>query len=345
MARADFFDTLHKGEIEGNLSQEEIRLLLSAEDPEEEETLLGTADRVRHRWVGNEVHLRGIVEFSNFCVQNCLYCGLRRDNLRLQRYRMTLPEVLKSAREIQAYGIPTVVLQSGEDSWFTRDKITELISRIKEETGLTITLSLGERSFAEYKEWKRAGADRYLLKFETSSFGRFRDLRPGRELDQRLQRLEWLKELGYQVGSGNIVGLPEQTPEDLVRDLLLFKEKNFDMIGIGPFIAHPQTPLARKPSGDAGTALRVLAVARLLTRDTNLPATTALGILEPGARRKALMAGANVIMPDLTPTRYRRYYDLYPGKTRKGQRLREIKGEILAIGRTIGHGPGGRSSA
>jgi biotin synthase len=344
MAHRDFFEILQKAENRANLSAAEILSLLAIGNTEEEELLRQTADRVRKKYVGEEVHLRGIIEFSNHCTQNCLYCGLRRDNLRLPRYRMTPAEILETAERVREEGIQTVVLQSGEDPGFTGKGLAELIGAIKRLTGLAITLSVGERSCDEMKAWREAGADRYLLKQETASPALFRYLRPGRELSQRLEQLKWLKELDYEVGSGNMVGLPGQTDADLAEDIFLFKENDYDMIGTGPFIAHPQSPLSRAANGRPEKVLRVLAVTRILTGDTHLPATTATGILSPEGRRKALLGGANVIMPDMTPDKYRPHYDLYPGRTQKGMDAKGAKDFILSLGRTVGRGPGGRKS-
>ena len=236
----------------------------------------------------------------------------------------------------------TIVLQSGEDPWFTRGRIIERIRSIKEDTDVAITLSVGERSYADYLAWKEAGADRYLLKHETSSPTLFRALRPGRELGERLQALRWLRELGYEVGSGNMVGLPGQTDEDLARDIQLFVQYDFDMIGIGPFIVHPQTPLARAASGQLHRTLKVLAIIRIITRDTNLPATTAAGILDQNGRRWALSAGANVVMPDITPPNYRRHYEIYPGKARVTLDRHALTEMIFSLGRRISQGAGAR---
>jgi len=344
MANWDFYNTLQKGEDKGVLSPAEIFFLLSSAKPEEEELLFRTADRVRARYVGEDVHLRGIIEFSNICIQNCLYCGLRRDNIHLPRYRMTPDEILETAERVQGEGMQTVVLQSGEDPWFTGKRMAEIVSAIKQQTGMAITLSIGERSYDEMKAWREAGADRYLLKQETASPVLFRHLRPGRELSQRLARLRWLKDLGYEVGSGNMVGLPGQTDEDLADDVFLFKENDYDMVGTGPFIAHPQSPLAGAANGRIEKVLRVLAITRILTRDTNLPATTATGILFSEGRRKALLGGANVIMPDMTPEKYKQYYDLYPGRSQPGMKLKEARGFILSMERTVGQGTGRRRS-
>jgi biotin synthase len=342
MMRERFRQILQAGERGEELSSPDLDFLLSAGDPEEDEALFQTADRVRQEKMGNEVHLRGIVEFSNICVQNCLYCGLRRDNRRLRRYRMTPGEILDCAREAVGVGLKTVVLQSGEDPWFSRDRLSGLIRRIKEETGLVVTLSVGERPAEHYRAWKRAGADRYLLKQETASPALYARLRPGRTLNERLDSLRALTGLGYEVGSGNMVGLPGQTAKDLVSDIQLFKEWDFDMIGIGPFIPHPSTPLAESPPGDLHRSLKILAVTRIVTGDTHLPATTASGVLDPRGRKKALLAGANVIMPDITPLKYREHYEIYPGKTQSHGGMEPLILMINSLGRVIGQGAGNR---
>ena len=342
MVRQEFLHTIRAG-VEGNeLSFKGILLLLSSKEREENELLWAAADWVRQNWVGDEIHLRGIVEFSNFCVQNCLYCGLRRDNHRLVRYRMSTAEIVQAAKKARSQGLQTIVLQSGEDPWFTRDRLSDLIRDIKEQTNLSITLAVGERRYADYYAWKKAGADRYLLKHETALTDLFKTLRPGHKLGKRLKALRWLQELEYEVGSGNMVGLPGQTDEDLAADIQLFRELDFDMIGIGPFIAHPQTPLAAAGNGELEKALKVLAITRIITKDTNLPATTAMGVLKSEGQRKALLAGANVIMPNLTPPVYRCHYQVYPGKEYPALEIEATKNMILTISRRIGRGNGHR---
>jgi len=342
MVRPEFLHTLRAGEEGQRLSKKDILFLLSTKGKEEKEILYGTAERVREAYIGNSVHLRGIIEFSNFCVQNCLYCGLRRDNHELVRYRMAPAEIVRVARKGKSRGLHTLVLQSGEDPWFTRGRMAELIREIKDQTGLAITLSVGERTYGEYLAWKKAGVDRYLLKHETSNPRLFRRLRPGRELGDRLISLRWLQELGYEVGSGNMVGLPGQTMGDLVEDIQIFKKQDFDMIGIGPFLAHPRTPLNWAENGQLDDTLKVLAITRIITRDTNLPATTALRLLDPRGQRKALLAGANVLMPDLTPPGYRKHYQIYPGRDKKSPTIEEIRQMTLALRRKISQGAGGR---
>ena len=307
--------------------------------------LFAAADRVRKKQVGDEIFLRGIIEFSNFCDRNCLYCGLRKGNDKLSRYRMTDDEILNTAQEIKKSRVPTVVLQSGEDSFFSADKISQLIEKIKSETGLIITLSVGERSAADFQAFQQAGANRYLLKHETASVELYKYLRPGCQLDKRMQCLRSLKHLGFETGTGNMVGLPGQTPEILADDLLFMKQLDADMLGIGPFIAHPDTPLAGIENDDIELTLRVLAVARLLTRDTNIPATTALATLHPQGRLLALQAGANVVMPDFTPDIYKSRYDIYPGKTDIGtaeEIIERLKIDIHSLGRSLNFSIGNR---
>lgn len=309
--------------------------------------LFAAADRVRKRNVGDEIFLRGIIEFSNVCERNCLYCGLRQANKSLSRYRMTDEEILATAQDIAETRIATVVLQSGEDSHYATDHICRLIERVKSETGLVVTLSIGEKSPADLRAFKQAGASRYLLRHETASPDLYKYLRPGCLLDKRVQCLQSLKSLGFETGAGNMVGLPGQTYEILADDLLLMKLLDADMLGIGPFIAHPDTPLAGIENDDIELTLRVLAVARLLTRNTNIPATTALAVINPSGRLQALQTGANVFMPDFTPQSYRNRYDIYPGKTTTesaGSIMRRLEGDFHSIGRKVDFSAGDRSS-
>ncbi len=335
---------LLKAEIGKPLSREEIIDLLKMPG-EYSEDLFATADRIRENEVGNEIFLRGIIEFSNVCERNCLYCGLRKANDKLERYRMTDEEILETAREIKAAGISTVVLQSGEDSHYTAGHICNLVRAIKEETGLVITLSLGERPQEDYKAFGEAGANRYLLKHETASPELYKYLRPGCRLDHRVSCLKTIKALGFETGTGNMVGLPGQTYDILADDLLLMKILDADMLGIGPFIAHPDTPLTGIDNDDLELTLRVIAIARLLTRNTNIPATTALATLNPFGRLHALQAGANVVMPDFTPQQYKSRYDIYPGRADVGSArdiIVKLEKDFQTIGRTINYSVGHR---
>ncbi len=311
---------------------------------EEARSLHREADRVRHETVGDEVHLRALIEFSNHCRCHCRYCGLRADNTALNRYRMSPGEVLDNVVAAHDLGLRTVVLQSGEDLHWSAEMLAELIADIKRRTKMAITLSVGERPREDYLCWRKAGADRYLLKHETSDPDLYRALHPGAELHTRLNCLETLLELGYQVGSGCIVGLPGQTPAILARDLLLIRDLGLHMTGIGPLISHPATPLADCPSGDVEAVLNMMALLRLLVPDIMMPATTALETLSSGGRILGLQCGANVLMPNMTMRCYAMDYEIYPGKKAPSHSLQaELAAAQVAVaqaGRTIADGPG-----
>lgn len=328
------------------LGREEIIRLLTLTDPLDIDELFKAADQVRQDYVGDEIFLRGIIEFSSYCRNNCLYCGLRRDNLEIERYRIPDDEILELARAIEARGCTTVVLQSGEDPFYTRKRLYGIISRITDETSLAVTLSLGERTYEDLHAFKAAGADRYLLRHETASRSLFASLCPGRSLDTRIECLHHLRELGYEVGSGCMVGLPGQTVEDLADDVMLIRKLNIDMVGIGPFIPHDQTPLKAHPAGDVDMVLKMVALVRLVTRDANIPSTTALGVLDKETRKRAFHAGANVFMPVFTPHSYAKDYEIYPGKGLVSSDARKTLDSYLeffrSMGRPIGKGKGFR---
>lgn len=324
------------------------------------EKLWQEADRIRSANVGIAVFLRGLIEISNYCRQKCHYCGLRAENRQLQRYRMSTDEILICARQAKKLGYGTVVLQAGEDAGITQDWMTALILKIKHETGLAITLSLGERNLDELQAWRIAGADRYLLRFETSNQKLFKLIHPGRigssTTSDRIYLLKELRRMGYEIGSGVMIGIPGQSYDDLVADLELFQELDLDMIGIGPFIAHPNTPLGNQqndlylpaelqvPNTELMT-YKVLALTRLVCPRANLPSTTALASLnyEQG-RELGLMRGANIVMPNLTPPHYRKLYEIYPAKACIRESFEQfhaiIKIRIASINRSIGIGPG-----
>ncbi len=304
LSRPEGFEDLGKEEI--------CRLLLS--EGADKELLFSCADRIREHHVGNEVHLRGIIEFSNHCIKNCFYCGLRRDNDAAERYRMTADEIADAAVAGAQAGLKTIVLQSGEDPFFTADMLARLIARLKDEHDVAITMSVGDRTREEYALMRDAGADRYLLKHETADPEAFSRLRPGTTLDGRIRHLVWLKELGFQVGSGCMIGLPGQTADTLADDILLLKRLDVEMAGFGPFIPHGDTPLASCTGGDVDMTLKTLAVARIMLPFTHFPATTALGTIDPEGRQRALKCGANVVMPNITPVRYKKLYEIYPNK-------------------------------
>ena len=271
------------------------------------------ADEVRREAVGDDVHLRGLIEFSNICRNDCLYCGIRRGNRQVQRYRMTEDELVETATRAAALGFQTIVLQSGEDMHFDQTRLCRIIEQIKR-LDVALTLSVGERDYEDYKAFREAGADRYLMRIETTDRDLYHRLNPGMSWERRHECLLMIRELGFELGSGIMVGLPGQTVESVAEDLLYLKDICIDMAGIGPFIPHPETPLAGELGGTLEQALRTMAVMRLLMPDINIPATTAMESLHPQGRILALKAGANVVMPNVTEGEYRRLYELYPGK-------------------------------
>lgn len=338
-------DLLCRAEQLHELTLPELTALLADADPAAEAALAAAADRVRAAFVGAGVHLRGLIEFSNICRQSCMYCGLRRDNAAVHRYRLTPAEILALAEKARDYGYRTVVLQSGEDAWFTADRLAALLRRIKA-LGLVITLSIGERSCEEYQMLRAAGADRFLLRIETTDAQLYARLHPGMSFAHRLQCLQELRSLGYEVGTGCLVGLPGQSIESIARDILFFQELDADMVGIGPLIPNGDTPLADAAPGDFHLTRRVVALLRLLLPEANIPATTAMETLQPDARRIILQSGANVVMPNVTEGDYRRWYALYPGKICVKDTPEDCRGcleaKIQSIGRSIAQDAGFR---
>lgn len=325
----------------GELSRADIVHLLN-EAPASE--VYARADAVRQAALGSDVHLRGLIEFSNICRNDCLYCGIRRGNKVVTRYRMDDDELVETARRAVDIGFKTIVLQSGEDLHYDKDRMCRIVERIKA-MDVALTLSIGERDYGDYQAFRNAGADRYLMRIETTDVDLYERLNPGMSWQHRHDCLLMIRDLGYELGSGIMVGLPGQTVESIADDLLYLKDIGVDMAGIGPFIPHPQTPLAHEPGGTLEMALRTMAVMRLLMPDINIPATTAMESLHPQGRLMALQAGANVVMPNVTEGEYRRLYELYPGKICVNDtpiHCRTCIGlKIQSIGRTIGQGRGG----
>ncbi|MDD3593200.1 MAG: [FeFe] hydrogenase H-cluster radical SAM maturase HydE [Candidatus Gastranaerophilales bacterium] len=331
-------EILQKASEAHNLSKEEILLLLREE--KNPGLIFQTADEVRKKYIGDEIHLRGLIEFSNICKCDCIYCGLRYENKHLERYRLSKDEIIDFARKGAEMGYKTVVMQSGEDIYFNTDLMCEIIKEVKK-FDLAITLSIGERSYEDYKDFKEAGADRYLLRIETTDKDLYNTMHPDMSFDNRLQCLKNLKSLGYEVGSGCLVGLPEQTLSSLADDIFFFKNNDFDMIGIGPFIPNPNTPLAgfEGQYDNFTLSLKVMAITRLLLPDINIPATTAMETLNPNGRIIALKSGANVVMPNITEGDYRRKYEIYPNKICINDTPSKcrgcISGKINMIGRKV----------
>lgn len=316
-------------------------------DDRQNEWLFSLADKVRRENVGDEVHLRGLIEFSNICHCFCKYCGLRCENKELDRYRILPDDIVKYAQKAVEMGYKTIVLQSGEDAFYTRKILCDIIKRIKE-FDVALTLSIGERSFDDYKAFRDCGADRYLIRIETTDKDLYKKMHPNMSFDNRVRCLKDLRKLGFEVGTGCLVGLPEQTVESLADDILFFKEINADMVGIGPFIAHPHTPLKDTANGNFTLALKIMALTRILLKNINIPATTAMETLNPNGRIIALQSGANVVMPNVTTTEYRAKYEIYPNKIcineNPSQCFHCISGKIKSIGRTVSTGYGFRKN-
>lgn len=288
--------------------------LLSTSDKSKIQNLLAFADNVRDNNVGDEVFFRGVIEISNYCEANCYFCGIREDNFSIPRYRMKPDEILEAMKLISNLGIKSIILKSGKDTFFDTDLIAYLIYQIKKDYELNITLSLEERGIDEYKTWRIAGADRYLLKHESSNAINLRgDIRRMR-IDTRSQQLNYLKRLGYKVGYGIMVGLPKQEIPDIADDLLLLHNLQVNMAIIAPFIAAPFTPYQNYPNGDVELTLRTLAIARILLPTAYIPSPKALENLDSASRISAFKCGANVAMLNFTPSPYRGKFIMYPKK-------------------------------
>ncbi len=307
-------------------------------DDSNNDWLFSLADKTREEYVGDEVHLRGLIEFSNICKRQCKYCGLRCEDKFIDRYRISKENIISYAEHAVNMGYKTIVLQSGEDEYYNTDLMCEIIEGIKK-LGVALTLSIGEKTYEEYKAFKEAGADRYLIRIETTDKTLYNQMHPNMDFDNRVRCLEDLGRLGYEVGTGCLVGLPNQTIESLADDILFFKEINADMVGIGPFIPHPHTPLKDSATGSFTLALKVMALTRILLKNINIPATTAMETLNPNGRIIALQSGANVVMPNVTTTEYRAKYEIYPNKICINENPDKCKGcisaKIQSIGRSV----------
>lgn len=320
------------------LSREEWITLLQARSPELEQELFSRARAVRRRYYGDRVFIRGLIEFTNHCKNDCYYCGLRRSNLHLQRYRLSTQEILACCREGYDLGFRTFVLQGGEDPAWTPDKIADLVAAIKSaHPDCAVTLSVGEQPRAVYQLWFDAGADRYLLRQETADNAHYHQLHPPELSPENRKRCLWdLKAIGYQVGCGFMVGSPGQTEAQLAEDMLFIRQLEPDMVGIGPFLPQHDTPFRDKPAGDLHLTLFLLGLLRLMLPNVLLPATTALATLDPKGRELGILAGANVCMPNLSPPGVRDKYTLYDNKACTGdeaaQSRRSLERRMQAIG-------------
>ncbi len=338
------------------MDKDEIKNWLKESREDKLAELWSTADRVRRENVGDAVYLRGLVEFSNHCARRCGYCGINATNSQVSRYRMTADEILECARQAEEYGYCTVVLQSGEDYGMPAGWLADVIRRIKNRTGLAVTLSVGERSYDDLRLWKSAGADRYLLRFETSNrklYDRIHPPLPHQQKSDRFEILRRLREIGYEVGSGVMIGIPGQTWDDIAEDIVMFSRLDLDMIGVGPYIPHPAgevsgfapaEPQMQVPNTEDVT-YRVVALTRIMCPCTNIPSTTALATLNKNQGRElGLQRGANVVMPNVTPLKYRTLYEIYPEKACINETAQHccrcLESRLASIGRTVGRGRG-----
>jgi len=321
------------------LKKEEYIQLLSNITDQERIILQEKAQRVRQVHYGRKVFVRGLIEFTNYCRNNCFYCGIRRDNAKVQRYRLTEEEILLCAQEGYALGFRTFVLQGGEDGFFTAERIGDIVSKIKSLYGdCAVTLSVGEHPREVYQYWHDCGADRYLLRHETASRSHYEMLHPGEmSFSRRIQCLYDLKDIGYQVGAGFMVGSPSQTLDCLGEDLLFLKELDPHMVGIGPFIPQRDTPFGGRTGGTLEQTLLLLSLLRLMLPRVLLPATTALGTIHPQGRELGILSGANVVMPNLSPVSVRDKYLLYDNKICTGEESAQCRGCLSARMESIGY--------
>lgn len=310
-----------------SLEKEEFKTLIENRNEEISKYLFEKAAAVSNKVFGNKVYIRGLIEFSNYCKNDCFYCGIRRSNANCERYRLTKDEILECCQEGHSLGFRTFVLQGGEDGHYSDDEMVEIISEIRKNyEDCAITLSIGERSFASYQRLFESGANRYLLRHETINPEHYKKLHPSNlSLENRKECLYNLKKIGYQVGTGFMVGSPYQTVENIVEDLMFIKEFQPQMVGIGPFIPHHDTQFAEEQAGSIELTLFLIGILRLMIPNLLIPATTAVGTLDPKGREKGILAGANVLMPNLSPISVRKKYTLYDNKICMGEEAAECR--------------------
>lgn len=324
-----------------SLEKQEYEYLIENRSDELSQYLFALAVQKKEQYYGNSVYIRGLIEFTNYCKNDCLYCGIRRSNTNALRYRLELPDILSCCDEGYTLGFRTFVLQGGEDGYFTDDRICKIVSSIKEKyPDCAVTLSIGEKSYQSYLAYFNAGADRYLLRHETADSKHYSMLHPQVLTAENRQQCLWsLKDIGYQVGTGFMVGSPFQTAENLAEDMMFIKKLQPQMVGIGPFISHRDTPFADKFSGTLELTLFMLGLIRLTLPTALIPATTALGTISPTGREMGIKAGANVVMPNLSPLNVRKKYMLYDKKICTGEEsaqcLECLKKRIQSTGNEI----------
>lgn len=338
-------DLIEKLYQENDLSKEELVYILDHITEEEKEVLYKRSLETKQVYYGDSVYMRGLIEFTNYCYRNCKYCGIRRDQDEADRYRLTKEQIMACCDQGYWLGYRTYVLQGGEDPFFTDDMLVDIISSIKARwSDVAVTISIGERSEESYRKLKEAGADRYLLRHETANDALYADIHENMKLSSRKSCLYTLRDIGFQVGAGFMVGIPGQTNEILAEDLRFIKALDPHMVGIGPFIPHEKTPLGGNKGGTVEDTLLMLALTRLLLPKVLLPSTTALGTLDGKGREKALKVGANVVMPNLSPTNVREKYELYQDKICTGDEAAHcrqcIEGRINSVGFHVDMGRG-----
>lgn len=333
------FNLIDKLETEHSLSLEGYELLLNGLSPQTMEYAREKAEKIRCSIYGKDVYIRGLIEISNICKNNCLYCGIRRDNKACSRYRLSKEDILSCCDEGFALGFRTFVLQGGEDPFYTDEVLCEIIREIKSKyPDCAITLSLGERSEESYKALYDAGADRYLLRHETADSEHYSKLHPEElTLENRMECLKTLKKIGFHVGCGFMVGSPYQTSRELAKDLKFIEDFSPDMCGIGPFLTHKDTPFANMPSGSFEMTLYCLSLVRLIKPNLLLPSTTALGTIRPNGREMGIRAGANVVMPNLSPISVRKKYMLYDNKISTDEESAQSKLKLEKRMESIGY--------
>ncbi|MDR2792483.1 MAG: [FeFe] hydrogenase H-cluster radical SAM maturase HydE [Treponema sp.] len=320
------------------MTDTELLHYITTRDPDEAEALFAEARKVRERYYGNAVYFRGLIEFTNYCKNDCFYCGIRASNKNVGRYRLSVEQILQCCTLGNILGYKTFVLQGGEDPFFTDERIVEIVTAIRREyPNHAITLSIGEKERKSYEMFFEAGANRYLLRHETADNAHYAAMHPASmSLAHRKQCLFTLKEIGYQVGAGFMVGTPFQTPETLLEDLRFLEELKPAMVGIGPFIPAAGTPFGEEAQGSLEQTLRMVALSRILLPKALIPATTALGTISSQGRERGLMAGANVVMPNLSPKAVRKHYSLYDNKICTGDEAAEcrlcMEGRIRSFG-------------
>ena len=337
----DIKQLIHTLQHTHQLQPEQMQTLLTAafSDAVIRAELAQAAQQTAQAVFGNKIYIRGLIEFTNYCRNDCYYCGIRRSNTNAVRYRLTKEEILQCCENGHELGFRTFVLQGGEDPWFNDERMVDIIQTIKKNyPDCAITLSIGEKSKESYRKFREAGADRYLLRHETANEDHYRYLHPENlSLSNRKQCLYDLKELGYQIGAGFMVGAPGQTMENLAEDLVFLKELNPHMVGIGPFIPHHDTKFAKEEAGNVELTLFLLSVIRIMLPKVLLPATTALGTLDPRGREKGFQTGANVVMPNLSPVKNRKQYELYDNKICTGEEAAECRGCLSRRARSVGY--------